>query len=79
MGGTKTDADTASEWDSLRRVLDAYPDEATVWPGHDYGIRPSSTLALERETNPFLRCRDYDAFRALKQDWPQYKVQLGLK
>ncbi len=79
VGGTKTDADAASEWDSLQRVLGAYPDEATIWPGHDYGVRPSSTLALEKETNPFLRCGDFDAFRSLKQDWPQYKVQLGLR
>ena len=79
VGGTKTDADTASEWDSLRRVLDTYPEDATVWPGHDYGVRPSSTLALESATNPFLRCEDFDAFQSLKRSWPVYKAQLGLK
>ena len=79
VGGTRTDADTATEWDSLRRVLDTYPHDASVWPGHDYGARPSSTLALERETNPFLRCEDFDAFRSLKQNWPRYKAQLGLR
>ena len=40
----------------------SFPPDATVWPGHDYGIRPSSTMALELETNPFLRCVDLAAF-----------------
>ena len=30
-------------------------------------------------TNAFRRCRDFDSFRALKQDWQEYNVQLGLK
>jgi hydroxyacylglutathione hydrolase len=79
VGGTRSDADARTEWDSLQRVLKAIPDEATVWPGHDYGIRPSSTIALERATNPFLRCENLDAFLKLKADWPQYKAKLGLK
>jgi len=31
------------------------PDETIVWPGHDYGPTPSSTVLMERETNPFTR------------------------
>jgi len=79
VGGTRSDEDARTEWLSLQRVLAAIPDEATVWPGHDYGARPSSTIALERETNPFLRCTDVDAFLQLKRDWPQYKKRLGLR
>jgi hydroxyacylglutathione hydrolase len=79
VGGTSNDGDARTEWESLQRVLAAVPDDATVWPGHDYGIRPSSTLALEREANPFLRCRDVDAFLALKRDWATFKGNLGLK
>jgi len=60
-------------------VLAAFPDEATVWPGHDYGARPSSTIALERETNPFLRCTNVAAFLQLKRDWPEFKKRMGLK
>ena len=70
MGGTTNDDDARIEWASLRRLLDRFPDDATVWPGHDYGVRPSSTIGLERATNPFLRCPDLAAFIALKQDWP---------
>jgi hypothetical protein len=50
-----------------------------VWPGHDYGVRPSSTIGLERATNPFIRCPDLAAFMALKRDWPTVKQRLGLK
>jgi len=58
VGGTTNDDDARTEWASLRRLLDRLPDDATVWPGHDYGVRPSSTIGLERATNPFLRCPD---------------------
>ena len=63
----------------LRRVLQAIPDAATMWPGHDYGARPSSTIALEKATNPFLRCADVDAFLELKRTWADYKQRYGLK
>jgi glyoxylase-like metal-dependent hydrolase (beta-lactamase superfamily II) len=79
VGGTTNDDDARTEWASLRRLLDRFPDDATVWPGHDYGVRPSSTIGLERGTNPFLRCPDVAAFMALKRDWPAVKQRLGLK
>ena len=79
VGGTQNDADARTEWRSLRRLLTLVPDQATVWPGHDYGVRPSSTIALEKKTNPFLLCPDEAAFLALKGDWPQVKQRLGLK
>ena len=79
VGGTTDDDDARTEWASLRRLLDRCPDDATVWPGHDYGVRPSSTIGLERATNPFLRCPDLAAFIALKRDWPMVKQRLGLK
>jgi glyoxylase-like metal-dependent hydrolase (beta-lactamase superfamily II) len=79
VGGTANDEDARTEWTSLRRVLDWFPDDVTVWPGHDYGVRPSSTIGLERATNPFLRCDDVAAFLDLKRDWPTVKQRLGLK
>jgi hydroxyacylglutathione hydrolase len=79
VGGTGNDEDARTEWASLRRLLERIPDEATVWPGHDYGARPSSTIGLERATNPFLGSRDEAAFLAIKRDWPSLKQRLGLK
>jgi hydroxyacylglutathione hydrolase len=79
VGGTRSDADATTEWTSLRMVLARYPDDATVWPGHDYGARPSSTIGLERATNPFLLCEDLAAFLNLKREWPSFRQRLGLK
>jgi hydroxyacylglutathione hydrolase len=79
VGGTAGDDDARTEWASLQRLLARIPDDATVWPGHDYGVRPSSTIGLERATNPFLRCPELTDFIALKRDWPTVKQRLGLK
>jgi hydroxyacylglutathione hydrolase len=79
IGGTRSEVDARTEWDSLQRVLHAVPDTATVWPGHDYGVRPSSTIGLERKTNPFLLCPDANALVRLKAEWPEFKKQHGLK
>jgi glyoxylase-like metal-dependent hydrolase (beta-lactamase superfamily II) len=79
VGGTTNDDEARIEWASLQRLLHRLPDDVTVWPGHDYGVRPSSTIGLERATNPFLRCGDLAAFLALKRDWPIVKRRLGLK
>ena len=79
VGGTHNDDDGRTEWSSLQRMLEWLPDAATVWPGHDYGVRPSSTIGLERATNPFLGCADVTAFLALKREWPAVKHRLGLK
>jgi glyoxylase-like metal-dependent hydrolase (beta-lactamase superfamily II) len=79
VGGTQNDVDAHTEWDSLDKLLRAVPDDATVWPGHDYGARPSSTIALEKATNPFLRCANVEEFLARKAEWPELKKRLGLK
>ena len=79
VGGTSNDADARTEWHSLQRLAREIPDDATVWPGHDYGVRPSSTMALEKATNPFLRCANVDAFLQLKSSWATFKMDYGLK
>jgi hydroxyacylglutathione hydrolase len=40
--------------DSINRKLMTLPEETIVWPGHDYGISPTSTIGREKMTNPFL-------------------------
>jgi glyoxylase-like metal-dependent hydrolase (beta-lactamase superfamily II) len=39
---------------SIREKLLALPPETVVWPGHDYGMKPSSTIGYEKATNPWL-------------------------
>jgi glyoxylase-like metal-dependent hydrolase (beta-lactamase superfamily II) len=79
IGGTSTERQARTEWDSLQRLLRDWPDALTIWPGHDYGARPASTIAWEKETNPFLLCRDFQAFLRLKEEWPEFKVKHGLR
>ena len=41
---------------SIRRLM-TLPEETVVWPGHDYGPMPSSTLAWEKRHN--VNAREY--------------------
>lgn len=40
--------------DSIKNRILTLPDDTVVWPGHNYGPASSSTVAREREGNPFL-------------------------
>jgi hydroxyacylglutathione hydrolase len=39
---------------SLQDKIMPLPDETRIWPGHDYGETPASTLGREKATNPYL-------------------------
>ncbi len=39
---------------SLADKIMPLPDDTVIWPGHDYGGASHSTLAAEKENNPFL-------------------------
>ncbi len=52
-------------WRSLQ-TLAALPEETRVYPGHDYGQTPTSTIGWERTTNPYLLCKSEDEFVALR-------------
>jgi len=40
---------------SIRNKLYALPGDTVVFPGHNYGISPTSTIEQERRTNAFVR------------------------
>lgn len=40
--------------ESLQNKLLVLPPQTVVWPGHDYGDQPTSTIAREMETNPYI-------------------------
>jgi glyoxylase-like metal-dependent hydrolase (beta-lactamase superfamily II) len=48
-----------SSWDvleaSIRKKLYILPGETVVFPGHNYGPTPTSTIQYERRHNPFVR------------------------
>ena len=75
VGGTGAyfkGSDPKQQWESLQRLVEL--DAAIeVWPGHDYGVAPSSTIGHEVATNPFLLCKNLDEFLYLKDHWAEYK------
>lgn len=79
VGGTATKEQARTEFQSLR-ILMELEDEIRVWPGHNFGVKPHSTIGHERETNPFiLRLEDFDAFYWLKLNWADYKIKHGIQ
>jgi glyoxylase-like metal-dependent hydrolase (beta-lactamase superfamily II) len=78
VGGTDLGAGAKAEYHSLHDKLLQLPDDTRVFPGHDVGVQPESTVAHERETNPFLLQPDLDAFVELKKNWAAYKKEHGI-
>jgi hydroxyacylglutathione hydrolase len=75
IGGTGPNfpgSDPRQQWDSLQRLMKLDP-ATEVWPGHDYGPTPSSTIGSETAGNPFLLCKTYEDFLYLKAHWAEYK------
>jgi len=78
VGGTDFGKQAQTEYDSLQNKLMILPDETRVFPGHDYGIAPESTIRNEKKTNPFLLQPDFDSFVSLKMNWLEYKKKHGI-
>ena len=71
--------DAKEEFNSLKRLI-GLPQKTIVWPGHNYGISPQSTIENESQTNPFImRLNNFDDFISLKQNWAEYKIKHGIK
>jgi len=79
VGGTYNEKDARTEFESLKKIMALDPD-IEVWPGHNYGVKPNSTIAFELETNPFIkRLVDFKKFLWLKQNWAAYKLEQNIK
>jgi hydroxyacylglutathione hydrolase len=50
---------------TLTQRLSKLPESAVLYPGHDYGATPTSTLAGERARNPYLRIPTLEEWRRL--------------
>ncbi len=53
-------------FDSLHRVIGSLPGGTTLYPGHDYADRPTSTLADEKAQNPYFLRDDLASFVAYR-------------
>lgn len=78
VGGTDLGPGARREWESLQKLM-RLPDDTEVWPGHNYGAAPTSTIGHEKKTNPFLLQPTFDAFIDLKANWLEYKKKHGIK
>ncbi len=78
VGGTDLGKQAEIEYDSLHQKLMILPDDTRVFPGHNYGVAPESTIDYERKTNPFLIQPDLEAFVNLKKNWAAYKAEHGI-
>jgi hydroxyacylglutathione hydrolase len=79
VGGTYSKEDSKTEFVSLKKLM-LLPADTEIWPGHDYGKKPSSTIGIEIQDNPFIkRLGDFNEFLWLKQNWPKYKLEHGIK
>lgn len=56
---------TRQLYESLHKKLKTLSDDIEVYPGHDYGGRPSSTIAHEKKTNPTLYCASFEEFQQI--------------
>ena len=50
---------------SLQRLA-AFPPDTRIFPGHDYGPTPSSTIEFEKANNPYLQCQTLEEFIRLR-------------
>lgn len=78
VGGIWSEADARLEYRFLHERLMTLPSGTNVFPGHDYGIAPVSTIGHEKTTNPFLLQPDVEAFIDLKNNWAAYKKAHGI-
>ncbi|HHE46550.1 MAG TPA: MBL fold metallo-hydrolase [Bacteroidetes bacterium] len=78
VGGTGFGEDARREYESIHNKLMTLPGKTRVFPGHNVGIAPHSTIDNERKTNPFLLRPDFESFVELKQNWLEYKREHGI-
>jgi glyoxylase-like metal-dependent hydrolase (beta-lactamase superfamily II) len=78
VGGTDYNQGAIAEYHSLHDKLMTLPNATRVFPGHNYGVAPESTILNERNTNPFLVQPDLKSFINLKKNWLEYKKIHGI-
>ncbi|MFO7916995.1 MAG: MBL fold metallo-hydrolase [Anaerolineae bacterium] len=78
VGGTDFGQGAKAEYVSLHEKLMTLPEGTRVFPGHDYGTSPRSTIGEEKENNPFVLRSDFSSFVDLKKNWEDYKREHGI-
>lgn len=78
IGGTRDESRARTQHHSLFEVIMKLDDDVEVYPGHDYGEKPHSTIGYERANNPFLSRTKFEDFTWLKANWEEYKAEHGI-
>jgi glyoxylase-like metal-dependent hydrolase (beta-lactamase superfamily II) len=60
------DGNIEEMYKSLYNRLGALPSHTTLYPGHNYADKPTSTMGDERERNPYLMCDSLQNFLRLR-------------
>lgn len=63
--GRTNEQDVTLLYQSLER-LKRLPEETILYPGHNYGPTPTSTIAHEKQCNRFLLATDFSSFKRLR-------------
>lgn len=58
-------SDPRALWRSLQ-TLARLPDDTVIYPGHNYGKTPTSTIGREKSTNPYYQCGGEEEFVHLR-------------
>lgn len=77
VGGTDFDQGAREQYESLQRLMQL-DEDIEVYPGHDVGLKPHSTIGDEKRHNPFLLQSSFESFVHLKRNWAEYKKQHGI-
>jgi len=56
--------DALQLFESLQKLKEL-SDNVEVYPGHDYGATPSSTIGEEKKNNPYFKCKTKQEFMSL--------------
>ncbi|MDH3583358.1 MAG: hydroxyacylglutathione hydrolase family protein [Phycisphaerae bacterium] len=77
--GITRSADQARQhYENLHAKLMTLPDHLEVYPGHDYGAKPVSTIGEQKATNPYLLQPDFESFWHLRQNWKVHCREHGI-
>jgi len=79
IGGTYSRDAAEAQYHSLHDKLMTLPGDIEVYPGHDVGVKPCSTIGYEKTHNPFILQKSFENFFYLKQHWAEYKERHGIK
>jgi len=61
--------DPEKMWWSLNHRLRAIDDDTILYPGHNYGELPATTMGEQKKNNPYLRCSSLEAFLRDMRDY----------